>query len=347
MPVPPVRDSTNGNIFTKPYITSPLFRKMICDAVEAHDNAIPGITRGWTGNPTPSATLEHVFMHVQVCLPRAHVFTLDGAYHSKAPITRYFKTNPFGYWSTETLPVLRNIKVFNMRGAGNFLRRDTNFTFLTQALPELQEWNCAYMRPEDDAYRVFTRMLPHLSPTIVHLNLKIQTLNNLRPAPEWGWIHPRPGHVCRAIAAVLSQLETFTLTGRMCACIFDHIENVTARPSKLKSIVLNVKACCHESVGDIDAPTTGTSGRSNPVFIEGFTALVVGSIDSLAVHERLEHIHIQYVDLSAPWPCMNPRFEYANGNCMGIWNEAILGALCRVRPGATLPSLEKGVRGSY
>jgi hypothetical protein len=81
------------------------------------------------------------------------------------------------------------------------------------------------------------------------------------------------------------------------------------------------------------------TGLTNMTFIHTFERLILSSILSIdpSSFPVLSHIRIRFIDLDSACPLLNPYFIYdgtRGGRCAGVWNEDILDALWRVRPGA-------------
>ena len=84
---------------------------------------------------------------------------------------------------------------------------------------------------------------------------------------------------------------------------------------------------------------SATSGITNMIFIRSFERLILSAVKSLDASSfpSLSHIRIRYIDLDSACPLLNPYFVFSGpdgGRCSGLWNEDILQALWRVRPGS-------------
>lgn len=87
------------------------------------------------------------------------------------------------------------------------------------------------------------------------------------------------------------------------------------------------------------SPSDSVSGITNMTFIRTFERLILSAIKSLDYDlglPQLSNIRIRYIDLDSTRPLLNPYFVFSGpdgGRCEGLWNEEIVEALGRVRPG--------------
>ncbi|KAK2067850.1 hypothetical protein P8C59_001556 [Phyllachora maydis] len=167
-------------------------------------------------------------------------------------------------------------------------------------------------------------------------------------------------HFCSplAVAAAGPALEHFSYTGRVCRAFFTELaaRRRGCRAPRLRSVDLTVKNCCRmggkgpsgqgggngqeHGMGNGGWAESG-SGITNMHFIRAFEALVVAGIRALEVLEGVEYLRIRYVDLDSPVPPLNPYFIYRDGCCTGLWSDAIVGEMARVRPAARFEQLSE------
>ncbi len=78
------------------------------------------------------------------------------------------------------------------------------------------------------------------------------------------------------------------------------------------------------------------TGITNMLFIRSFERLILSAVKSLdySSFPGLNHIRLRFIDLDSACPLLNPYFVFEGGRCAGVWNEEIVEALGRVRPGA-------------
>ncbi|KAL4892847.1 hypothetical protein BDV59DRAFT_34394 [Aspergillus ambiguus] len=303
-----------------------------------------------------NATLEEIFLHVQTCFPEARILTLEGGHCKKPPMIRHFRDDPYGH-SGRRLPALPDIQTFVMRGAWNIMRDYRHWCTLSEALPNVREWHCAYAKPKIEGYETVAQILRQLPTSLVHVNLSVEGFYNKdNPQPSWLGDYVQPPHLCQLLGEVAPHLESLTFTGKVCANLFHATRTFmnTAWPTKsrLRSLDIVVKTCCRGK----STPTSPTalppflddfSGITNLGFIRSFERLVQGAVDSLRLHAALTFMRIRFIDLDSACPLLNPYFQLHNSQCTGLWSEDILEMLHETRPHAQFVELSDGIYPQY
>ncbi|RAK71399.1 uncharacterized protein BO72DRAFT_453745 [Aspergillus fijiensis CBS 313.89] len=300
-----------------------------------------------------NATLEEMFAHVQTCFPQARILTLEGGHCKRPPMVRHFRDDPCGHSGLRRLPVLPDIQTFVMRGAWNIMRDYQHWANMSQALPGVREWHCAYAKPKIEGYETIAEVLARLSPSLVHVNISLEGFYN-KDTSQTGWTPDgiTPPHLCRLLGEAAPQLESLAFTGKVCAGLFQATRGFMASwpaKSRLKSLDLVVKTCCREKkhVHPGLAFLDDFSGITNLNFIRSFEKLVLGAVHSLQLHARLDYMRIRFIDLDSACPPLNPYFQLVDGECTGLWSERILEALHEARPEAHYVELSDGIYPQY
>ncbi|PWY78048.1 hypothetical protein BO94DRAFT_472422 [Aspergillus sclerotioniger CBS 115572] len=299
-----------------------------------------------------NATLEEMFSHVKSNFPEARILTLEGGHCKRPPMVRQFRQDPSGQTGRLRLPTLPDIQTFVMRGAWNIMREYRHWWNMSQALPGVREWHCAYAKPKIEGYQTVADILLRISPPLVHVNISLEGFYN-KDNTQSGWIHDgiSPPHLCRLLGEAAPRLESLAFTGKVCACLFHStrafMSTWTAK-SKLKSLDLVVKTCCREKrtnpgLGFLD----DFSGITNLNFIRSFEKLVLGAVHSLQVHSALSYMRIRFIDLDSACPPLNPYFQLVDNECTGLWSERILETLHEARPQAHYVELSDGIYPQY
>ncbi|KAE8141601.1 hypothetical protein BDV38DRAFT_190117 [Aspergillus pseudotamarii] len=299
-----------------------------------------------------NATLEEIFYHVQSCFPEARILTLEGGHCKKPPMVRHFRNDPCGF-SGQRLPTLPEIRSFVMRGAWNIMRDHRHWRNLSEALPGLQEWHCAYAKPKVEGYHTIAEVLRRLSPSIVHLNISLEGFYS-KDSTQTSWLGDgvNPPHLCRLLGDVIPHLESLAFTGKVCACLFQPTRNsLVAWPpksSKLRSLDLVVKNCCRDKRTHSGLPFLDDFSRiTNLHFIRAFERLITGAVHSLNTHQVLNYMRIRFIDLDSACPPLNPYFQLIDDECSGLWSERILDMLHEARPQAHFIELSEGIYPQY
>lgn len=311
-----------------------------------------------------NATLQQLFRFVAVHCANAKIFTLEGGHCKKPPMITHFNSPYTPGMCFDTLP---NIHTFVMRGAWNLMREEEHWHRMASALPNLREWQCAFVKPKPKACATLGKVLTHLPTTrITCLNISLEGFYKKKSAAESRWWLESPDsndlqlppHLCRLLGAVLPQLESLTLTGRVCHTLFTVARaamlkkaSMTSRrvESRLRSVDIVVKSCCRNPNSELDPPLLqDLSGVTNGHFITAFERFVLSAVQSLDVFDSLNDMRIRFIDLDSEYRMLDPYFELRDrNNCTGIWSEAILAALQQARPTARYEALEDGIRQAY
>ncbi|GAB1207400.1 hypothetical protein APSETT445_006116 [Aspergillus pseudonomiae] len=299
-----------------------------------------------------NATLEEIFYHVQSCFPEARILTLEGGHCKKPPMVRHFRNDPCGL-SGQQLPTLPEIRSFVMRGAWNIMRDHRHWRNLSEALPGLQEWHCAYAKPKVEGYHTIAEILRRLSPSIVHLNISLEGFYS-KDSTQTNWLGDgvNPPHLCRLLGDVVPHLESLAFTGKVCACLFQPTRNSLSvwppKSSKLRSLDLVVKNCCRDKRTSPGLPFLDDFSRiTNLHFIRAFERLITGAVHSLNTHQVLNYMRIRFIDLDSACPPLNPYFQLIDDECSGLWSERILDMLHEARPQAHFIELSEGIYPQY
>ncbi|KAL2816264.1 hypothetical protein BJX63DRAFT_141852 [Aspergillus granulosus] len=298
-----------------------------------------------------NATLEEMFVHVQVIFPEARILTLEGGHCKKPPMVRHFRNDPAGR-SNQSLPLLPDIQTFVMRGAWNIMRDHRHWSTLSKALPNVREWHCSYAKPKIEGYETIAGILRRLPPSLIHINVSLEGFYDKdNSQSRWLGDGVSPPHLCRLLGDVVPRLESLTFTGKVCACLFDSArDSMSTWPakSKLKSLDLVVKTCCRDKKLHPGLPFLEEfSGITNMNFIRAFEKLVIGAIQSLQLHHELNYMRIRFIDLDSACPPLNPYFQLVDDQCTGLWSEQILESLHESRPDAAYIKLSDGIYPQY
>ncbi|EAW10991.1 uncharacterized protein ACLA_066270 [Aspergillus clavatus NRRL 1] len=318
------------------------------------ENSDPFLPRGHPFYYASSnATLEDIFHHVKNHFPEARILTLEGGHCKKPPMIRHFVNDAYGFSSIERLPPLPNIQILVMRGAWNIMREHQHWRNISQALPGLQEWHCAYAKPKIEGYETIAKILVKPPPTLLHLNISLEGFSNKENThPSWFSDGAQPPHLCRLLGEIAPRLMSLSFTGKVCACFFQATNSKSSSSrtevSKLRFLDLAVKTCCREKrAGAVFPFFDDFSGIGNTHFIQSFEKLVVGAVQSLGAHPSLNNIRIRFIDLDSACPLLNPYFQLADNTCTGLWNEPILHKLNQFRPQARFVELRDGIYPQY
>ena len=289
-----------------------------------------------------NATLDEIFNCVSCLFPEACILTIEGGHCKKPPMIQQFRRSKFPI-QNQRLQSLPSIRTLIIKGAWNVMREEVHFTIIVAALPNLREWQTTYAKPKTKAYTLMCPTLHHIPQTLTHLKICLEgfyskdsvSASKMRTLQQ-------SHHLCRDIGRILPQLEAFTFTGRICACLFTTaIASASkVRKSRLRSVDLVVKNCCR----DPTAWNDGT-GIHNWPFIQTFAALATAGVRSLLAYPSLTFLRIRFIDLDSQCPLLNPYFQLQNNRCSGIWNDEILALLGTARPEAGFERLGDDVVG--
>lgn len=315
-------------------------------------------------HPLRNATLQQLFRFVANHCSNARIFTLEGGHCRKPPLIAHFSSPYTPGMCFDTLP---NVHTFVMRGAWNLMREEDHWHCMSSALPNLREWQCAFVKPKPKACATLGRVLTHLPTTqITSLNITLEGFYKKKSGAESRWWLESPDssdlqlppHLCRLFAAVLPQLETLTLTGRVCHTLFSVARSMMQKrasqiagrvESRLKSVDIVVKSCCRNPHSEKEPPVLQElSGVTNGHFITAFERFILSAVQSLDVFNSLNDMRIRFIDLDSEYRMLDPYFELRDRDiCTGIWSEAILQTLQQTRPSARYEALEDGIRQTY
>lgn len=299
-----------------------------------------------------NASLEDIFSHVKTYFPDARILTLEGGHCKKPPMIRHFRNDPSGLSGRERLAVLPNIQTFVMRGAWNIMRDYRHWCNLSQGLPNLREWHCAYAKPKVEGYNTIAKVLSKLPSSLLHLNISLEGFYN-KDTTQSHWFDDGSSepHLCGLLGKVAPRLESLSFTGKVCACLFQDARNFASNSAsvpRLKSLDLVVKTCCREKRADATLPLfDDASGITNLNFIKSFERLVISAVQSLDVLTSLNYIRIRFIDLDSACPLLNPYFQLVNHTCTGLWSGEILEELHATRPEAQFLELSDGIYPQY
>lgn len=256
---------------------------------------LDGLTNATYTLPGNNCSLQQVFFFVAQTLPQVRVLTLEGGERRKAPKVLHFHTQKRDSESPRSLTSLSSVTTLVTRGQWNLMRDNRDFANILDALPNLNQWHGSYSKPKSKLYITISEFLPHLPHNITNLKLNLETDYRREPVvPPFFTKAAVRTHLCSVMAENILQLEHLSYTGRVCHTFFDTvIRTHQARTTKLKSIDLTVKNCCRPLSGFNDSG----SGIQDMSFIEAFEKLVLASIRSLVVLQKVDYMRIRFVDL--------------------------------------------------
>ncbi|KAG8413121.1 hypothetical protein J3459_015779 [Metarhizium acridum] len=207
------------------------------------------------------------------------------------------------------------------------MRETGDFHAILGALPNLKEWQASYSKPKSKSYITMSEFAPSLPMRITSFSLCLE--NDYRREAVMPALYAKVAmktHICARMA------EGHDSAGAL----------FVYRPHlpPLRSIDLTVKNCCRHSSSYHDSG----SGIQELSFIEAFERLVLSAVRSLDKFKEVEYLRIRFVDLDSILPPLNPYFLMANGECSGVWSDAIVAELSRVRPRAHFTELCESFR---
>ncbi|KID84715.1 hypothetical protein MGU_08060 [Metarhizium guizhouense ARSEF 977] len=305
-----------------------------------------GLTNATYTLPANNCTLDEVFRFVSLALPCVQVLSLEGGERRKAPKVVCFRHQEH-VLSGRALEPVPTVRTLVTRGQWNLMRETGDFHAILGALPNLKEWQASYSKPKSKSYITMSEFVPSLPMRITSFSLCLE--NDYRREGVMPAFYAKVAmktHICARMAEVTTRLEHFSYTGRVCHRFFDMAGRL-ANPmtTRLRSIDLTVKNCCRHSSSYHDSG----SGIQELGFIEAFERLVLSAVRSLDKFKEVEYLRIRFVDLGTfpPFPRathsilppLNPYFLMANGECSGVWSDAIVAELSRVRPRAQFTEL--------
>ncbi|TPX15252.1 uncharacterized protein E0L32_004529 [Thyridium curvatum] len=299
--------------------------------------------------PQDNCSLEETFYFVGSTFPEVRVLTLEGGERKKAPMVRHF-SRPLGGGANNNntsypahpvaLPRIDSVRTLVCKGQWNLIRDADDFDHIAAALPQLKEWHASYSKPKSKTYLSMAAVLPRLplDLTSLHLCLESDYRRELSFPPYFLKV-ANEMHFCLRLAECAPALEHLSFTGRVCRGFFDAAARLAdPRCARLKSVDLVVKNCCRH----VAQWSESGSGITDMGFIAAFEALVLAGVRALERFKGLEYMRIRYVDLDSPAPPLNPYFLMrSDGVCSGVWSDAIVSELGRVRPAARFEDLSE------
>ncbi|RFU24323.1 hypothetical protein B7463_g12011, partial [Scytalidium lignicola] len=278
-------------------------------------------------SPSNNCTLEEIFRFVNLTFAKVSILTLEGGERKKPPMVRHFIDRE----RTKNLPVLESIETLVCKGQWNLIRSNEDFQNIASALPNLSEWHGSYAKPKSKSYLSMATVLPCLPLNLTNLNICLEgDYRREAVSPSFVRKIQQKTHFCVDMAKSIPTLEHLTYTGRVCHYFFDVAAKLSSvRTTRLKTVDLVVKNCCRPSFQWNDG-----SGITDLAFIQAFETLVTAGVKSLNVLAKLEFLRIRFIDLDSQVPPLNPYFQLEHDQCTGLWSEAIVEHLAKVRPQA-------------
>ncbi|KAK1753430.1 hypothetical protein QBC47DRAFT_43370 [Echria macrotheca] len=320
----------------------PVFQPKYGPLALSNTNTIATVTADGLTNacyilPRGNCSLEEAFYFIAETFPEVSVLTLEGGERKKAPKVRHWigSSDPL----IRVMPKIDSVRTLICKGQWNLIRGERDFEAITSALPNLEEWHGSYSKPKSKSYLTMAEVL--VKPMrLKTLNLCIEGDYRRELAfPPYAVKASGKLHFCSrlACAAASPSLEHLSYTGRVCKHFFNDLaaRQKDPRHTRLQSIDLTVKNCCRP-LGNWNE--TG-SGIMDMNFINAFEALVLAGIRALEKLKGVKYLRIRYVDLDSPMPPLNPYFLLQDGWCSGVWSNAIISELNRVRPSARFHEL--------
>jgi hypothetical protein len=313
-----------------------------------------------------SATLSEIFGHASIYFFEARVLTIEGGHCKKSNMIRHF---PAALWPDpeQALQILPNITTFVMRGAWNIMRDHSHWSTIEKALPNIEEWHCAYAKPRIEAYSTISQILLNVPLQLRHVTISLDGFYSKETGTGFSStsssLFCEPVHLCQRLGRIAPHLESLSYTGKICSCFWTAAAETlrkTKEEPRLKALEIVVKKCCRPPI-TLHDPETGETmttilvddimmdGASitNLAFIRAFERLVVSTVQHLDSFVFLEYIRIRFIDLDSPCALLNPYFQLLRGKCYGLWNEEILDLLPSVRPGLEYEELGEGINPTW
>ncbi|PHH68170.1 hypothetical protein CDD82_756 [Ophiocordyceps australis] len=289
-----------------------------------------------------NCTLEVIFSFMAYALPEVQVLTLEGGERRKAPKVIHYARHGAIEKSPRQLDRVESVRTLVTRGQWNLMRDNNDFDNILRALPNLEEWQGSYSKPKSKSYISLSHYIPSLPINVTRLGICLE--NDYRreaAAPGFFYKVAAKTHICTSMGQALPRLEHFSYTGRVCYRFFETAARLSdGADSRLKSIDLTVKNCCRDANSETKFNGSG-SGIHEMGFIEAFEQLVMSAIRFLEKHERLQYLRIRFVDLDSLLPPLNPYFLLKHQTCTGVWSEAIVAEMARVRPEVSFAELSE------
>ncbi|KAK0713889.1 hypothetical protein B0T26DRAFT_742391 [Lasiosphaeria miniovina] len=326
----------------RPYIKHieiwfPVFQPKYSPLALSTANTLPTVTADGLTNasyilPVDNCSLEEAFYFVAESFPEVRVMTLEGGERKKAPKVRHWIREPDERRQLKSMPKIGSVHTLICKGQWNLIRGERDFEAITTALPNLREWHGSYSKPKSKSYLTMAEILTKPM-RLTTLNLCIEgDYRRELSFPTYFLKLSNRLHFCSKLAQAVASpsLEHVSYTGRVCKQFFVELmaRQKDPRQGRLKSIDLTVKNCCRQ----VNHWNESGSGITDMNFINSFEALVLAGIKALGKLKAVEYLRIRYVDLDSPVPPLNPYFLLREGWCSGVWSDAIITELNRVRP---------------
>ncbi|CAK7272084.1 hypothetical protein SEPCBS57363_004953 [Sporothrix epigloea] len=304
--------------------------------------------------PSTNCTLEEAFYVLGTTFPDLSILTLEGGERKKAPQVQHFVHKPMFHDSRRmrsraisdaladtqsggpisrpgrSLPRISTVRTLVCKGQWNLIRSDDDFQNIVRALPNLRDWQASYSKPKSKSYLTMATILCKIPTNLTSLDLCLEGdyRQEISFSPCFLKVI-RKVHFCTSLAEATPALQRLSYTGRVCRSFFDMAARLAdQRTTQLKSVDLTVKNCCRH----VNHWHESGSGATDLNFIRAFESLVSSAVRSLSRLKKLEYLRIRYVDLEFPVPPLNPFFLIQNGRASGVWSDAIVADLNRVRP---------------
>ncbi|CAG8145620.1 unnamed protein product [Penicillium salamii] len=294
---------------------------------------------------------------VKRLFPSADTFTIDGGEkHQTRPVETMFDLDSSDRAILLPLTKLDQIGTFVMRGAWNLVRNWGTWREIEEALPNMTEFHCVYAHAHNGGYMTTLCLAANFPVKLEHLNLTLEGFSDKRDNIHNHVLKPILMPICESLGVAAFQLETLTLTGRVCFDLFRSLicqaRRVNAGISPLRSIDITVKGCClHELVldeyGNHRLVTHQLAGVNNMQFIREFHSLVCEGLRALRVLPNVNYLRIRFIDMDSQLPLQNPYFELKGDRCTGLWSDPITEELAICRPWASFVELSDGIEPLY
>lgn len=255
-----------------------------------------GLTTASYVLPMDNCSLEEAFRFVAESLPEVCVMTLEGGERKKAPKVRHWTRNS-RQQEPRVMPKVHSVRTLICKGQWNLIRGEEDFTTITSALPNLQEWHGSYHKPKSKSYLTMANILTQpLRLTSLDLCIEGDYRRELSVPPFFLKVSNRL-HFCSRLAmgAASPSLEHLSYTGRVCRQFFVDLINRIKDPrqTRLRSVDITVKNCCR----NFAQWNESGSGIMDGTFIYAFEDLIIAGIRALGKLKSIEYLRIRYVDL--------------------------------------------------
>ncbi|CAF9923136.1 MAG: hypothetical protein GOMPHAMPRED_002745 [Gomphillus americanus] len=269
-----------------------------------------------------NSTVEEIFDLAKAVFNKACVLTLQGGTCKKPPKV------PFNRRGNHGLPEMPNVRTLVLKGAWTLIRDTSDFEQLSEALPNLTDWQCMFALPKYKAYVAMNELIPKISSRLTHLQICMDGFYSKK------WLNPlkvenlrERHHLCESLGKLMTQLEALTFSGRACYSLFSAAieacsRNGSTKP-RLRTLDLALRSCCRDHQGQFGE----SSGVLNREFIAAFERLVAAATASLKSLTNLTNVRIRFIDLDSPIIWFNPYFQLKDSVAYGLRSEAIISNL--------------------